>query len=79
MILRMIIGDPMLRRWLSTSLADEAAARQWLDVQVAGWIAATRFSFAVVADADDRSLLGHVVVKVATAGVATHDPRPNHR
>jgi RimJ/RimL family protein N-acetyltransferase len=62
--------DPVLRRWLSTSLADEAAARQWLDVQAVGWVAATRFSFAVVTDADDRSLLGHVVVKVGTAGVA---------
>ncbi|GLY99050.1 GNAT family N-acetyltransferase [Actinoplanes sp. NBRC 103695] len=52
--------DPMLRRWLSTSLADEAAARQWLDVQAAGWTAATRFSFAVVTDADDRTLVARL-------------------
>jgi len=62
--------DAALRRWLSTSLADEGAAREWLDVQAAGWVAATRFSFAVAAGADDRSVLGHVVVKVGEGGVA---------
>ena len=62
--------DLALRRWLSTSLSDEATARQWLDVQAAGWAAANRFSFAVVT-MDDRLLLGHIVVKVGTsAGTA---------
>ncbi|NGY63506.1 GNAT family N-acetyltransferase [Lentzea sp. NEAU-D13] len=63
--------DPALRRWLATSLADEPAARQWLDVQAAGWASATRFSFAVVADEDDdEPPIGHVVVKAGTGGVA---------
>lgn len=34
------------------------------------WAAATRFSFAVTSDEDDRAPVGHVVVKVGTAGVA---------
>lgn len=33
-------------------------------MQAAGWAARTRFSFAVVVRADDRSPLGHVVVKM---------------
>ncbi len=62
--------DPVLRRWLATSLTDETDARQWLDAQAAGWASATRFSFAVVADEEDNAPIGHVVVKVGTAGVA---------
>ncbi|MFD9895920.1 GNAT family N-acetyltransferase [Amycolatopsis sp. NPDC059027] len=62
--------DPALRRWLANSLADEAEARQWLAVQAAGWDSATRFSFAVVAEENDYAPVGHVVVKVGTAGVA---------
>lgn len=62
--------DPLLRRWLTTTLTGEAEARQWLDAQTTGWATATRFSFAVTADADDRTPLGHVVVKVGLAGVA---------
>jgi RimJ/RimL family protein N-acetyltransferase len=62
--------DPLMRRWLSTSLAGEAEARQWLDAQTTGWATATRFSFAVIATADDRCPLGHVVVKVGSADTA---------
>jgi RimJ/RimL family protein N-acetyltransferase len=63
--------DPVLRRWLSTALADEAEARQWLQQQAVGWAAATRFSFAVVTtDPDDRSPIGHVAVRVGSAGTA---------
>ncbi|MBU2666311.1 GNAT family N-acetyltransferase [Actinoplanes bogorensis] len=62
--------DPALGRHLRTSLADEGEARQWLDVQDAGWAAATRFSFAVVADVDDHSPLAHVAVTVGDAGTA---------
>jgi RimJ/RimL family protein N-acetyltransferase len=61
--------DPALRRWLATSLATEADAQRWLDAQAVGWATTTRFSFAVVAD-DDTPPIGHVVVKVSTAGVA---------
>lgn len=62
--------DPVLRRRLTSSLTDEAEARQWLDAQAAGWKAATRFSFAVVAEDDEQTSLGHVGMKVVTAGVA---------
>ncbi|MET9630143.1 GNAT family N-acetyltransferase [Lentzea sp. NPDC006480] len=59
--------DPALRRWLATSLTDEAQARQWLEVQAAGWDSATRFSFAVVTAGN---AVGHVVVKMGEAGTA---------
>jgi len=62
--------DPELRRRLFTTLTDEADARRWLDAQAAGWAAATRFSFAVVAGGEDGSPLGHAVVTPGTAGVA---------
>lgn len=61
-------SDPLLRHWLTTALADDVEARQWLAAQDVGWAAATRFSFAVVA-ADDEPL-GHVVVKVGTDDTA---------
>ncbi|WP_043776286.1 GNAT family N-acetyltransferase [Amycolatopsis rifamycinica] len=60
--------DPVLRRRLIASPADEAEARQWLDAQAAGWKSATRFGFAVVAE--DGTILGHVGMKVVAAGVA---------
>ncbi|MFD9706143.1 GNAT family N-acetyltransferase [Lentzea sp. NPDC059081] len=59
--------DPVLRRRVSVPLTGEAEARRWLDEQAAGWAAATRFSFAVVAE--DGPPLGHVVVKTAPAEV----------
>ncbi|SFR25398.1 Protein N-acetyltransferase, RimJ/RimL family [Lentzea waywayandensis] len=60
--------DPVLRRRLAAPLTGDAEARRWLDAQATGWARATRFSFAVVAD--DRSPLGHVVVKVGSGGTA---------
>ncbi|WP_405163112.1 GNAT family N-acetyltransferase [Nocardia sp. NBC_01499] len=62
--------DPGLRRWLASPLVDETDARTWMGAQADGWIDATRFSFAVVTANDDHSLVGHVVVKMATPGVA---------
>jgi RimJ/RimL family protein N-acetyltransferase len=62
--------DPMLRRWLSSTLTDDAEAEQWLAAQAAGWAAATRFSFAVVTGPDDGSPVGHVVVKAGDGEVA---------
>jgi len=62
--------DPVLRRWLATSLADETDAQQWLDAQAASWASTTRFSFAVVADEVGNPPIGHVAVKVGIAGVA---------
>ncbi|MDX3657545.1 GNAT family N-acetyltransferase [Streptomyces sp. ID05-26A] len=59
--------DPLLRRWLATSLADEADARRWLDAQATGWADATRFSFAVITDG---APVGHVVVKAGPDGTS---------
>ncbi|MBE1591147.1 GNAT family N-acetyltransferase [Nonomuraea angiospora] len=36
--------DPLLRRWLTTSLVREADARRWIDDQNDGWTAGVRFS-----------------------------------
>lgn len=58
--------DPDMRRWLATALTTEAEARQWLDVQAAGWTSRTRFSFAVLTGNDP---VGHVVVKATTAEI----------
>ena len=43
---------------------------QRLGAQAAGWKCAARFSFAVVAEDDDRTPLGHRGMKIVAAGVA---------
>ncbi|WP_238604612.1 MULTISPECIES: GNAT family N-acetyltransferase [unclassified Amycolatopsis] len=60
--------DPLLRRRLTTSLANDAEAQRWLDAQASGWDSATQFSFAVAAV--DDTPVGHVVVKVRDEGAA---------
>ncbi len=52
--------DPLLRRWLSRDLSDEADARRWIDEHRAGWLTGTRLGFAVF---EEERLAGHVVVK----------------
>ncbi len=60
----------MLRRYLTRWLADEGAARQWLDEQDAGWAEKRRFSFAVLTGTEGNRPIGHVVVKCGSNGVA---------
>lgn len=62
--------DPVLRHRLTHWLPDEAAARQWLDAQAAGWATAQRLSFAVITDPDDGPPIGHIALKCGGAGAA---------
>ncbi|GAA3227988.1 GNAT family N-acetyltransferase [Nonomuraea helvata] len=52
--------DPLMRRWLITSLAGESDARQWIDDQNRGWDDGVRFSFAIV---ERGRPVGHIAVK----------------
>ena len=62
--------DPLLRRWLTTPLINEADARRWIDDQNEGWATGTRLSFAVLeGDSDNSDIsrpIGHIVVKEGT-------------
>ncbi|MFC5833883.1 GNAT family N-acetyltransferase [Nonomuraea insulae] len=56
--------DPLLRRWLTTSLVSEADARRWIDDQDEGWAAGVRFSFAILERGGDvGGPVGHIAVK----------------
>ncbi|MGP3965856.1 GNAT family N-acetyltransferase, partial [Nonomuraea sp. 3N208] len=59
--------DPLLRRWLTTSLVSEVDAFRWIDDQNEAWTAGVRFSFAILeCDGDTGEAdqpVGHVVVK----------------
>ncbi|MGP3979566.1 GNAT family N-acetyltransferase [Streptomyces sp. KR80] len=59
--------DPLLRRWLTTCLDSEAAARRWVGDQREGWATGTRLSFAVLAcgsgESDVGRPVGNVVIK----------------
>ncbi|TMR25636.1 GNAT family N-acetyltransferase [Nonomuraea turkmeniaca] len=61
--------DPLLRRWLTTSLVSEAEARRWIDEQNQGWADGVRFSFAILECGSDKNEVGdpvgHVVVKAS--------------
>ncbi len=56
--------DPLLRRWLSTCVTDEAEARLWVDRQILNWVTGVRFGFAVL---EGDLLAGHVVLKTGSA------------
>ncbi|MEV1169752.1 GNAT family N-acetyltransferase [Nonomuraea sp. NPDC049784] len=60
--------DPLLRRWLTTSLVSEADARRWIDDQNEGWAAGVRFSFAILECGGDTSDAGHPVGHVVVKG-----------
>ncbi|MEW2403038.1 GNAT family N-acetyltransferase [Streptomyces sp. NPDC046862] len=63
--------DPVLRRWTSTVVDDEADAARWVRTQERGWVAGARFSFAVFAaqpDSDRGQLVGEVVLKGVVPG-----------
>ncbi|GII30528.1 GNAT family N-acetyltransferase [Planotetraspora mira] len=59
--------DPLLRRWLTTSLVSDTEARRWIDDQSEGWAAGVRLSFAVLEcggeERDPGRPVGHIVVK----------------
>lgn len=61
--------DPAMRQWSTRPLADEEAARRWIDEQHDGWTTGTRLSFAVL---ESDHPIGHVVVKAGSdPGVAS--------
>jgi RimJ/RimL family protein N-acetyltransferase len=60
--------DPVLRRFLRTSIDNEADARQWIETRTREWAAGTRFSFAVLetaaaGDTEVSGPVGYVAVK----------------
>ncbi|MFF3672289.1 GNAT family N-acetyltransferase [Microtetraspora malaysiensis] len=58
--------DPLLRRWLTTSLASGTEARRWIDDQSEGWATGVRFSFAILEcrgkNGDAGRPVGHIAV-----------------
>ncbi|MFF3846056.1 GNAT family N-acetyltransferase [Streptomyces sp. NPDC002328] len=62
--------DPVLRRWVSGDVRDEADAVRWLRVQQEGWASGQRLAFAVLEahqDGGEGALAGQAVLK-APAG-----------
>ena len=47
-----VVGDPLLERWTRVRAGDPGEARQWLETQHAGRRTGSRFSFAVLDDAE---------------------------
>ena len=47
-----VVGDPLLERWTRVRAGDPGEARQWLEMQHAGRRTGSRFSFAVLDDAE---------------------------
>ncbi|MEU1512076.1 GNAT family N-acetyltransferase [Streptomyces sp. NPDC005811] len=78
------LRDPVLRRWTSHRVDDEAEAARWIAAQQEGWAAGTRFCFAVTeegAGPEDAGpedggrpggpLVGQAVLKTAGPGAPT--------
>ncbi|MFD3658396.1 GNAT family N-acetyltransferase [Streptomyces sp. 24-1644] len=56
-------ADPAMRRWLATRVTSADGAAGWLAAQREGWVAGSRFGFAVT-DADrGGELVGNLVLK----------------
>jgi RimJ/RimL family protein N-acetyltransferase len=62
--------DPLLRRWLTTSLVTEADARRWIDEQSEEWATGARLNFAVLECGSDNSNLGHPIGHIVVKGGA---------
>ncbi|MFJ8435072.1 GNAT family N-acetyltransferase [Kitasatospora sp. NPDC094019] len=63
--------DPVLRRWTSSVVDDEADALRWVDTQQAAWAAGHRLAFAVLEagpGAVPGPLVGNLVVKRVSPG-----------
>lgn len=71
-----VCRDPVLRRWTSHEVADEADGIRWLATEQRGWEAGDRLGFAVLetgptAGSGGGRLAGSVVLKGAAAGRPT--------
>ncbi|MFF9501075.1 GNAT family N-acetyltransferase [Streptomyces sp. NPDC014656] len=64
--------DPVLRRWTSTVVENEADAARWVREQERGWASGERFGFAVLegraGPGRPETVVGNVVLKGAAAG-----------
>ncbi|MER5436563.1 GNAT family N-acetyltransferase [Streptomyces sp. NPDC002588] len=63
--------DPVLRRWISSPVDDEADGERWVESQEQGWAAGTRFGFAVLEErpgTGEGRLAGHLVLKEVSSG-----------
>ncbi|MCX4686482.1 GNAT family N-acetyltransferase [Kitasatospora purpeofusca] len=66
--------DPVLRRWTTSALDDEADALHWVGTQQGAWAAGHRLAFAVLEarpDAEPGPLLGNLVLKRVSPGGST--------
>ncbi|MEV5733822.1 GNAT family N-acetyltransferase [Streptomyces sp. NPDC052292] len=66
-----VFRDPVLRRWTSAAVENEADAMRWIQGQERGWAAGDRFGFAILEaqpDPTNSRLAGHVVLKEVTPG-----------
>ncbi|WP_370381509.1 GNAT family N-acetyltransferase [Catenulispora sp. GAS73] len=60
--------DEVMRRWLTSAVADEDAARAWLADRDAGWVKGTALSWAVAvmeAVGTEGAVVGHVGIMAA--------------
>ncbi|MER6045747.1 GNAT family N-acetyltransferase [Streptomyces sp. NPDC001856] len=60
--------DPVLRRWGSGDVRDEASAARWVRAQREGWTSGRRFAFAVLearSGGGEGALVGNVVLKAS--------------
>ncbi|WP_432115402.1 GNAT family N-acetyltransferase [Streptomyces sp. S1] len=63
--------DPVLRRWVSSVVDDDADGARWVRAQQRGWVAGDRFGFAVLEaqpGAVREQLVGNMVLKGVTSG-----------
>ncbi|MFF7655552.1 GNAT family N-acetyltransferase [Streptomyces sp. NPDC007983] len=63
--------DPVLRRWSSTRVTDDAEGLRWVQAQQQGWTAGNRFSFAVLEahpGMGSQRLVGDVILKEVASG-----------
>ncbi|MFI1709345.1 GNAT family N-acetyltransferase [Streptomyces griseoruber] len=73
------LRDPVLRRWTSHRVDDEAEGARWIAAQREGWEAGTRFCFAVTEESagpEDAGrpgdlLVGQAVLKTVAPGAPT--------
>ncbi|MFH8221879.1 GNAT family N-acetyltransferase [Streptomyces sp. NPDC018057] len=67
--LAVLYRDPVLRRFLSHSIPDEAGALRWIDEQRRRRLSGDRFAFAVVErSGTEGRLAGHMVLKDVAPG-----------
>ena len=75
-----VCRDPVLRRWTSSVVKNDADAMRWVQAQQRGWATGDRFGFAVLetcSDSPHGQLVGNVVLKEVGPGKPSAEPWPN--